>query len=210
MESSQKQRGAHLLPESDWDAIKVAACAGVPYKSLAIQYGLIKDGKPDTNAIRQRAWREKWPIQRRIVESAKRKRRDVVREVAKMESGMTPHNNNSITNPTKSMGKVGFSARESNENATVMIVDDLLANGIRGTLAAQKIALRSILHAPDSLAVTSPADLQSLLKTVRIASGQDKDGTNVNVVIGNNWSDWPEPVSQEIDVTPVSTDLADY
>ena len=111
------------------------------------------------------------------------------------------------------MGKVGFSARESNENATVMIVDDLLANGIRGTLAAQKIALRSILDAPDSLPVTSPSDLQSLLKTVRIASGQDKEGTTVNVAIGGGWSEWPEPEPEAVterDVTPHDVNWDEY
>ncbi len=63
---------------------------------------------------------------------------------------------------------------------------------------------------PDELLIASPSDAATTVKTLRSIAGMDKEGTTVNVAIGGGWSDWPEPVSQERDVTPPSTDLADY
>lgn len=196
----------------DWKAVALAASAGVPYPAIARKHGVLTpDGRPDTNAIRQRAFREKWPVPKRVHESAKRQAREALKAHHELHQSGAAEKLGYEIKPLKPVTEqkpvtMGFSAAQSGEIATVTVTDDLLANGVRGTLAAQKIALRSILDAPDSLPVTSPSDLQSLLKTVRIASGQDKEGTNVNVVVGGNWSDWPEPENGEpvtVDVTAV-------
>jgi len=202
----------------DWNAVQLSAVAGVPYPALALQWGMVDEhGRPDTNAIRQRAFREKWPVPAAVQKRARNQHKSAIESQkaarqtiqAKIVTGdITDHPKIPVTAVTEAQ-KGGFLKATTNEIAAVTITDDLLANGIRGTLHAQKIALRSILHAPESLPVTSPADLQSLLKTVRIASGQDKEGTTVNVAIGGGWSDWPEPESSERDVTP-STDISDY
>jgi hypothetical protein len=61
----------------DWNAIRDAAIAGVPYRAIAIQWGIIgKDGKPNTGAIRVRALREKWPVITRIVHHAKKRAKE--------------------------------------------------------------------------------------------------------------------------------------
>lgn len=182
----------------DWDAVQLSAVAGVPYPALALKHGMVDDqGRPDTNAIRQRAFREKWPVPAAVRKRARNQHKAAIESQnearqkiqAKLVTGdITEHPKIPVTVVTGGVLKA-----KTNEIAAVTITDDLLANGIRGTLAAQRIALRSILDAPDSLPVTSPSDLQSLLKTVRIASGQDKEGTTVNVAIGGGWSEWPEP-----------------
>ena len=78
----------------DWVAIREAAIAGVPFKILAAQNGIIgKDGKPSTGAIRVRAMREKWPVVTRLVHEAKKqaKRAIEARDAAmKMRQSLNP------------------------------------------------------------------------------------------------------------------------
>ena len=69
----------------NWEAIREAAIAGVPFKVLASQNGLFdKKGKPYTGAIRVRAMREKWPVVTRLMHEAKKqaKRANEAREAA--------------------------------------------------------------------------------------------------------------------------------
>lgn len=51
--------------EVDWKEVEKAAIAGVPYSKIADTWQ-IKE-----NAIRQRAWREKWAVPNRITQMAK-------------------------------------------------------------------------------------------------------------------------------------------
>ena len=78
----------------NWDAIREAAIAGVPFKVLAAQNGLYdKKGKPYTGAIRVRAMREKWPVVTRLVHEAKKqaKRANEARDAAmKMRQSLNP------------------------------------------------------------------------------------------------------------------------
>ena len=80
-------RGGLPLP-IDWEALKQAAIAGVDFRVLAIQFRLFdKHGKPNTNAIRQRAYRESWPIAARIVRVAKKNLKEAMQAAHKQ--GMT-------------------------------------------------------------------------------------------------------------------------
>jgi hypothetical protein len=79
-------RGGLALP-IDWEALKQAAIAGVDFRVLAIQFRLFdKHGKPNTNAIRQRAYREAWPIAARIVRVARKNLKDAIQAAHKQAS----------------------------------------------------------------------------------------------------------------------------
>jgi len=76
-------RGGLALP-IDWEALKQAAIAGVDFRVLAIQFKLFdKHGKPNTNAIRQRAYRESWPIAARIVRVARKNLKEAMQAAHK-------------------------------------------------------------------------------------------------------------------------------
>ena len=80
-------RGGLALP-IDWEALKQAALVGVDFRTLAIQFRLFdKHGKPNTNAIRQRAYREAWPIAARIVRGARKNLKEAMQEAHKQGQG---------------------------------------------------------------------------------------------------------------------------
>ncbi len=200
----------------DWVAVALAASAGVPYPAIALKHGLLTpEGKPDTGAIRQRAKREQWPVPKRVHESAKRKAREALKAHHELkQSGVAEKLGYEIkSSKPVTRGKpvtMGFSASQSGENATVTVTDNLLDLAKAGSLRFAQVAHRSLQAMPDELLIASPSDAATTVKTLRSIAGMDKEGTTVNVAIGGGWSDWPEPVSQERDVTPVSTDIADY
>ena len=66
--------------EVDWLEIQMAACAGVPYPSLAAKHGI------SSGAIRQRAFREKWPVPASIIRRAKLQGKAAQIEVAKQRA----------------------------------------------------------------------------------------------------------------------------
>ncbi len=200
----------------DWQAIRLSAVAGVPYKTLAIQWGMLDSrGHPDTTAIRQRASREKWPIPSAIHARAVAAQREAAkatheaRKAVSTEKSINPIDNRVYVTVSQPPEQVGFSAARSGEIASVIVTDNLLDLAKAGSLRFAQVAHRSLQAMPDELLIASPSDAATTVKTLRSIAGMDKEGTNVVVNFGG-WSDWPEPVSQERDVTPVSTDLADY
>jgi hypothetical protein len=85
----------------DWNAIREAAIAGVPFKVLAAQFGIIgKDGKPSTGAIRIRALRERWPVVTRLVSQAKREAREASRKLEEARKIRAQYLNSSQAKPT--------------------------------------------------------------------------------------------------------------
>jgi len=83
----------------DWVAIREAAIAGVPFKVLASQFGIIgKDGKPNTGAIRIRALRENWPVVTRLVSQAKREAKEASRKLEEARKIRAQYLNSSQAN----------------------------------------------------------------------------------------------------------------
>lgn len=151
----------------DWDEIKAAAIAGVPFKTLAEQWDIRdKEGNISTNPIRQRCYLDKWIIPRAVLDKAKSqlaKAKELNKDVIKPDSS----------------GNTGDCL-----TALTVAADNLLENGQQSSLIASQIALQSLRIAPKSLPVTSLADVKTALSVARIAAGMDKPQTAVQVNLG--------------------------
>ena len=201
----------------DWQAIRLSAVAGVPYKTLAIQWGMLSaQGKPDTTAIRQRASREKWPIPSAIHARAVAAQREAARTTHRArqaisgEKSSKPIDNRDSVTLSPPPENVGFSSKSSGETATVIVTDNLLDLAKSGSLRFAQVAHRSLQAMPDELLIASPSDAATTVKTLRSIAGLDKEGTTVNVAVGGNWGDWPEPEPVTRDVTPDSVNWDEY
>jgi hypothetical protein len=175
----------------DWQAIRLAAVAGVELNTIALCHGLTDEyGKPDTQAIRKRAQRENWPTPNKVRQAAIEAAKS---SIAHGDMGVVPNVSQ------------GVSESLSGAKATVTVTQNLLQNGQTGSLAGQQKALRSILNAPDSLPIGSIGDLQAAVKLVRLVAGMDtQDSTRLSIsLLGGNAS---LPDVESIDVEVVSRD----
>lgn len=195
------------MPELDvdWKAIEVSAIAGVPYPAIAAQWGMFDErGRPDTNAIRQRAFREKWPVPAAVRKRSQNQHSKAIaaQEEARgklREKGITEYNAIPVTRVTEAQ-KGGFLKTQTNENAAVIITDNLLDLAKAGSLRFAQVAHRSLQAMPEELLIVSPSDAATTVKTLRSIAGMDKEGASVVVQL-NGWSEWPEPEPVTRDVT---------
>ncbi len=155
------------MPEAlavDWDEIKAAAIAGVPFIKIAEQWDIRDEaGTLSTNSIRQRSFREAWPVPRAIMERAKL-------QLAKAKE-LTKEDSSSDTEPSVT--------------AVTVAADSLLENGQKSNLIASQIALRLLTKAADSPDAIAPlshvSDVKTALSVARIAAGMDREGAEVKV-----------------------------
>lgn len=154
------------MPEAlavDWEEIKRAAIAGVPYKELADSWGL-----QGTDAIRQRASREDWPVPRRVLEKAQKQLADAEALVSKAKQDAQP---------------ASYSvSSKSNVTAVTMAAESLVLSHTRTAnalvLATEK-ALSRFAKAPADIETWT--DASTAYKLQRLAAGIDREGTQVNV-----------------------------
>ncbi len=156
----------------DWDQIKQAAIAGVPFKKLAEEWDIRDEaGELWTGPIRQRCYRESWPIPRAVMAQAQLRLNEAktAQNAAKEQMRANGETVTDVTQP----------------RANDVITADLLENGQKSNLLASQIALKSLQLAPESLPVTSLADVKTALSVARIAAGMDREGTQVNIGLGS-------------------------
>jgi hypothetical protein len=196
------------MPEAlpvDWDAIREAAVAGVPFPEIAAKCGFFqKNGKPDTTALRQRCHREQWNVPRSIVARASvhaKKAKDAHKAI--------------LRNPEASGAGVADlipkeSVTVSQGGAGELVLASLEAISARHPLRMASYLEKKLTRAVDGDTipeVTSWKDAQTADSMLRKALGLDKPQVAVQVNTwngskGQTWSDATayyesEPVDSE-------------
>ena len=205
----------------DWQAIRLAAVAGVEYRTLAIEHGMFKaDGKPDTNAIRQRSSREKWPVPSAIHARAVAAQREAAKQAHAARQAVSQQGqkmSQPVTGEPVTVSQPGFSAAQSGETASVTVTDNLLDLAKSGSLRFAKVAHRSLAEMPDSLPICSPSDALTTIKGLRLMAGMDSgEGSKVAVQVqlwqspAYRQATQSDPFEVEVIAETPSTDISDY
>ncbi len=151
----------------DWDAIKQAAIAGVPFRNLADNWGMA-----DTAAIRQRASREAWPIPRAIVDKA----------VQRLAQAKAEHSR-AITAVREA---AGLDSPVTVSQASVTSLEEYAKrtqNAILPALVGQ--VEKAARDRPEAWEPNSLKGLQSAVTTIWKLTGRDRPGASVTLNFGS-------------------------
>lgn len=167
----------------DWNAIRLAAVAGVSFKELARQHGM-----PNTDTIRQRSCREKWPIPESIIRRARVAAAKAAeeQEAAKKQLVERKLPYAPPPPPVPVQAKEGpRRAIDSCIQAGDTIATVLAALAERSGIRASELAADALDRAPD-LDIKSLTDVMTALKVTRLVAGIDKEQPQVAILWGGN------------------------
>ncbi|OAI56039.1 hypothetical protein AYO49_04920 [Verrucomicrobiaceae bacterium SCGC AG-212-N21] len=173
----------------DWDEIRECAVAGVPFIDLARRWGLLKaDGSPDTNAIRQRSFREEWPVPRAIRVRARHKLKQALAEQAMARSKMQAGGGSvlGVGGGVTCVTRASEGLKVPSAGSLDAIAETAVTFGRRSQmaiLAGLVPQIEAAMHAPE---VFRPATVRELVAAgglIHKLSGLDQDAPEVRLQV---------------------------